>query len=74
MNHDYISHESFAQIVSWMELDFESMEITFDRDEALDRLKLSESQTWSQNFLLGDSTLSRDEWGERVLGHLEDGF
>jgi hypothetical protein len=70
-NHDYVSYETFEDVMSWLDIDLNRPFICRDREEAMCILETRESLT---GFLLpGDCSCATEEV-DKVLQHLECGW
>ena len=69
--HDYVSGETFPDVMGWMDAELGRPLLARDREEAREILRNNRSCT---GFLLPGECASEDEEAERVLRHLETGW
>ena len=69
--HDYVSDETFADVMTWMDAELGRPLIARDREEAGDILRDNRN---CAGFLRPGDCASEDEEVERVLRHLETGW
>lgn len=69
LNHDYVSYESFGEVMDWLDLDLHRAFVSTIREEVAELLA-----NGAAGSLAADPTLASDAAAERVLRHLEHGW
>jgi hypothetical protein len=72
-NHDYVSHEEFADVMEWMDVDLHRATLLSDRDMVLDACVTHSGSAPPTGFLLPGGCASVHEEVDAVLRHLEYG-
>ena len=74
LNHDYVTGETFSDVMGWLDMEMNRPFIACDREEVL-KLLGSDDETSSchrTGFLYPDNQLVPSEAAEQVLQHLEN--